>query len=101
MTSALTSTQHIELTERRAAHNYHPLPVVLNHGEGAWVTDLEGERYLDCLAGYSALNFGHRHPRLIARAQQQLSRLTLTSRAFYNDQLGPSRMLWATWSARR
>ena len=89
MTSALTSTQHIELTEQRAAHNYHPLPVVLNHGEGAWVTDLEGERYLDCLAGYSALNFGHRHPRLIARAQQQLSRLTLTSRAFYNDQLGP------------
>ena len=89
MTHALTSTQHIELTERRAAHNYHPLPVVLNHGEGAWVTDLVGERYLDCLAGYSALNFGHRHPRLIARTQQQLSRLTLTSRAFYNDQLGP------------
>jgi ornithine--oxo-acid transaminase len=89
MTSALTTTQHIELTERRAAHNYDPLPVVLNHGEGAWVTDLEGERYLDCLAGYSALNFGHRHPRLLARAQQQLSRLTLTSRAFYNDQLGP------------
>jgi ornithine--oxo-acid transaminase len=89
MTNALTSTQHVELTERRAAHNYHPLPVVLNHGEGAWVTDLEGERYLDCLAGYSALNFGHRHPRLIARTQQQLSRLTLTSRAFYNDQLGP------------
>jgi ornithine--oxo-acid transaminase len=89
MTHALTSTQHIELTERRAAHNYHPLPVVLNYGEGAWVTDLEGERYLDCLAGYSALNFGHRHPRLMARTQQQLSRLTLTSRAFYNDQLGP------------
>ncbi len=89
MTNALTTTQHIELTERRAAHNYHPLPVVLTHGEGAWVTDLEGERYLDCLAGYSALNFGHRHPRLIARTQQQLSRLTLTSRAFYNDQLGP------------
>ena len=89
MTNALTSTEHLELTERRAAHNYHPLPVVLYHGEGAWVTDLEGERYLDCLAGYSALNFGHRHPRLIARTQQQLSRLTLTSRAFYNDQLGP------------
>ena len=89
MTNALTSTQHLELTERRAAHNYHPLPVVLTHGEGAWVTDLEGQRYLDCLAGYSALNFGHRHPRLIARTQQQLSRLTLTSRAFYNDQLGP------------
>ena len=88
-TRDLTSAQHIELTERRAARNYHPLPVVLAHGEGAWVTDVEGRRYLDCLAGYSALNFGHLHPRLVARAQQQLDRLTLTSRAFYNDQLGP------------
>ena len=58
-------------------------------GEGAWVTDVEGRRYLDCLAGYSALNFGHFHPRLVARAQEQLGRLTLTSRAFYNDQFGP------------
>ena len=89
MTDDLTSAQHIELTERRAAHNYHPLPVVLSHGEGAWVVDVDGKRYLDCLAGYSALNFGHRHPRLVARAQHQLGRLTLTSRAFYNDQLGP------------
>ena len=89
MTDDLTTAQHIELTERRAAHNYHPLPVVLSHGEGAWVVDVDGKRYLDCLAGYSALNFGHRHPRLVARAQQQLGRLTLTSRAFYNDQLGP------------
>jgi ornithine--oxo-acid transaminase len=80
---------HIEQVERYAAHNYHPLPVVLCHGEGSWVTDVEGNRYLDCLAGYSALNFGHGHPRLVARAQEQLSRLTLTSRAFYNDQLGP------------
>jgi ornithine--oxo-acid transaminase len=80
---------HIELTEGYAAHNYHPLPVVLAHGEGAWVTDVEGRRYLDCLAGYSALNFGHGHPRLLARAHEQLDRLTLTSRAFYNDQLGP------------
>ncbi|WP_235950296.1 ornithine--oxo-acid transaminase [Phycicoccus flavus] len=77
------------LTERYAAHNYHPLPVVLSHGEGAWVTDVEGRRYLDCLAGYSALNFGHGHPRLLARAHAQLDRLTLTSRAFYNDLLGP------------
>jgi ornithine--oxo-acid transaminase len=89
MKGDLTSAQHIELTERRAAHNYHPLPVVLAHGDGAWVTDVDGRRYLDCLSGYSALNFGHRHPRLVARAQQQLDRLTLTSRAFYNDQLGP------------
>ena len=63
-------TAHISLVERYAAHNYHPLPVVLTHGEGAWVTDVEGRRYLDCLAGYSALNFGHGHPRLVARAQR-------------------------------
>lgn len=88
-TAPLSSAEHIALTERWAAHNYHPLPVVLSHGEGAWVTDIDGERYLDCLAGYSALNFGHRHPRLVARAEEQLHRLTLTSRAFYNDQLGP------------
>lgn len=80
---------HIELNEAYAAHNYHPLRVVLSGGEGAWVTDVEGHRYLDCLAGYSALNFGHAHPRLVARAREQLGRLTLTSRAFYNDQLGP------------
>ena len=80
---------HIALTEAYAAHNYHPLRVVLSSGEGAWVTDVEGRRYLDCLAGYGALNFGHSHPRLVARAHEQLGRLTLTSRAFYNDQLGP------------
>jgi ornithine--oxo-acid transaminase len=83
------SLEHIDLTERWAAHNYRPLPVVLSSGEGAWVTDVEGNRYLDCLAGYSALNFGHGHPRLLAVAHEQLDRLTLTSRAFYNDQLGP------------
>ena len=87
--SADPTGHHIELTETYAAHNYHPLPVVLAAGEGAWVTDVEGRRYLDCLAGYSALNFGHGHPRLVARAAEQLHRLTLTSRAFYNDQLGP------------
>jgi ornithine--oxo-acid transaminase len=70
------------------AHNYQPLPVVLATGEGAWVEDVEGRRYLDLLAGYSALNFGHRHPRLIAAAERQLGRLTLTSRAFHNDLLG-------------
>ena len=80
---------HIELTERFAAHNYHPLPVVLAEGDGVWVTDVDGNRYLDCLAGYSALNFGHSNPRLVARAQAQVAKLTLTSRAFFNDQLGP------------
>jgi ornithine--oxo-acid transaminase len=72
--------------ERWTAHNYHPLPVVIAEAAGAWVTDVDGRRYLDCLAGYSALNFGHRHPALIAAAQAQLERLTLTSRAFLHDQ---------------
>ncbi len=72
--------------ERWTAHNYHPLPVVISSAEGAWVTDIDGKRYLDCLAGYSALNFGHRHPTLIAAAHAQLDRLTLTSRAFVHDQ---------------
>ncbi|TWG92045.1 ornithine--oxo-acid transaminase [Nocardioides sp. J9] len=71
--------------EARTAHNYHPLPVVLRDGEGAWVTDVDGRRYLDFLAGYSALNFGHGHPRLLAAAHAQLDRLTLTSRAFVHD----------------
>jgi ornithine--oxo-acid transaminase len=71
------------------ANNYHPLPVVIAEAHGAWVTDVEGRRYLDALAGYSALNFGHGHPDLVAAAQAQLSRVTLTSRAFHNDQLGP------------
>jgi ornithine--oxo-acid transaminase len=72
--------------EQWTAHNYHPLPVVIAEAEGAWVTDVDGRRYLDCLAGYSALNFGHRHPRLIGAAHAQLDRLTLTSRAFLHDQ---------------
>src|SRR5580658_2090715 len=72
-----------------SAHNYHPLPVVISSAEGAWVTDVEGRRYLDLLAAYSALNFGHRHPRLVAAAQQQLERVTLVSRAFEHDQFGP------------
>lgn len=74
--------------EAAVAPNYDPLPVTLVNGAGAWVTDDHGRRYLDFLAGYSALNFGHGHPRLVAAAQDQLDRLTLTSRAFRNDQLG-------------
>ncbi|HEY0815547.1 MAG TPA: ornithine--oxo-acid transaminase [Pseudonocardia sp.] len=80
---------HTRLVDEHSAHNYHPLPVVLSHGQGAWVTDVEGRRYLDFLAGYSALNFGHGHPDLLAAAHRQLDRVTLTSRAFGNDQLGP------------
>ena len=75
--------------ERFGAHNYLPLPVVLSAGEGVWVHDVDGRRYFDALSAYSALNFGHRHPRLVAAAAAQLGRLTLTSRAFHNDQLGP------------
>ncbi|MFT4233435.1 MAG: ornithine--oxo-acid transaminase [Microbacterium sp.] len=71
------------------AHNYHPLPVTVSSGTGVWVTDVEGKRYLDLLAGYSALNFGHRHPALITAVEEQLGRLTLTSRAFDNDRLEP------------
>jgi len=72
-----------------SAHNYHPLPVVIAEAEGAWVTDVGGRRYLDLLAAYSALNFGHRHPRLVAAAKRQLDRVTLVSRAFEHDQFGP------------
>jgi ornithine--oxo-acid transaminase len=79
----------IALAEQRSAHNYHPLPVVVAEASGSWVTDVEGRRYLDCLAAYSALNFGHRHPDLVAAARAQLDRVTLTSRAFHSDQLGP------------
>lgn len=81
--------EHIELVERFAAHNYHPLPVVLSRGEGVWVEDVEGKKYLDMLASYSALNHGHRHPKILKAINEQLNRLCLTSRAFHNDQLGP------------
>ncbi len=81
--------EHLHLADRYVAHNYYPLPVVLAEAEGAWVRDADGRRYLDCLAGYSALNFGHRHPALLRAARDQLDRVTLTSRAFHNDQLGP------------
>ncbi len=77
------------LADAYSAHNYHPLPVVIAKAEGAWVTDVEGRRYLDLLAAYSAINFGHRHPRLVAAAQRQLERVTLVSRAFEHDQFGP------------
>lgn len=79
----------IDLETRLGAHNYKPLDVVLTRGEGAWVTDIEGNHYLDCLAAYSAVNQGHCHPRILAALVEQAQRLTLTSRAFRNDQLGP------------
>ncbi|MDQ1576209.1 MAG: ornithine--oxo-acid transaminase [Microbacteriaceae bacterium] len=79
----------IALEEEHTAHNYHPLPVVVAAGDGAWVTDIDGRRYLDCLAAYSAINFGHSNPILLDAARAQLDRITLTSRAFHNDRLGP------------
>jgi ornithine aminotransferase len=79
----------IRVDEHYAAHNYSPLPVVAASAEGAWITDVEGRRYLDCLAAYSAVNFGHCHPEIIAAAHAQLDTVTLVSRAFHSDRLGP------------
>ena len=76
-----TAMKIIRGEDEHLAHNYSPLPVVVAEGEGVWVTDVEGKRYLDLLSAYSALNFGHRHPALVAAATEQLGRLTLTSRA--------------------
>ncbi len=87
MTETITAPE--ELTAQYSAHNYAPLPVVAAEASGIWVTDIHGRRYLDMLAGYSALNFGHRHPRLVSAAKRQLDRVTLVSRAFDHDQFGP------------
>jgi ornithine--oxo-acid transaminase len=84
-----TAIDYLSEVDRYSAHNYHPLPIVLERAEGAWVWDVEGKKYLDCLAAYSAVNQGHRHPTIIAAAKAQLDRITLTSRAFHNDQMGP------------
>lgn len=85
----VTSSDYVALDEHYGAHNYHPLPVVIAEASGAWMTDVDGRHYLDFLAGYSALNFGHRNPELTAAAVEQLHRVTLTSRAFHHDQFGP------------
>ena len=83
-----TSNDVINKTEKFGAENYHPLPVVLARGEGVWVWDLEGKKYMDMLSAYSALSHGHLHPRIMKALTDQAARLTLTSRAFHNDQLG-------------
>ncbi|MFD0693140.1 ornithine--oxo-acid transaminase [Paenibacillus sp. GCM10027628] len=78
----------IEQTERFGAHNYHPLPIVISRADGVWVEDPEGNRFMDMLSAYSALNHGHRHPKIIQALKDQADKVTLTSRAFHNDQLG-------------
>jgi ornithine--oxo-acid transaminase len=83
----MNTQEYIELEDRHNAHNYKPLDVVLERGEGVWVWDVEGRRYLDCLSSYSALNQGHNHPRIRKVMEEQAARLTLTGRAFRNDQL--------------
>ena len=85
----LSAQDFIALEERYGAHNYHPLDVVLTKGQGVWVWDVEGRKYLDCLAAYSAVNQGHNHQRIVAAMIEQAHRIALTSRAFRNDQLGP------------
>ena len=83
----MKTSEYIALSDRYGAHNYKPLDVVIERGEGVWVYDVEGNRYLDCLSAYSALNQGHVHPKILATAMEQAQKLTLTSRAFRNDQL--------------
>lgn len=86
--SGSPTARFIRDEDEHVAHNYAPLPVVVQSAEDVWVTDVEGRRYLDLLSAYSALNFGHRHPELVSAAVEQLGRVTLTSRAFHNDRLG-------------
>ena len=90
MTDTITASQQaIDLEDQYGAHNYHPLPVVLTRGEGVYLWDVEGQRYYDFLSAYSAVNQGHCHPKIVDALVQQAQQLTLTSRAFYNDVLGP------------
>lgn len=84
-----TAQDFINEVSQVSAHNYHPIPVVISRGEGVWVWDVEGKKYIDMLSAYSAVNQGHRHPKIIAAAKKQMDVLTLTSRAFHNDQMGP------------
>ena len=81
------TTEFVALEEKWGAHNYHPLDIVIERGEGPWLYDVEGKRYLDCLSSYSAVNQGHCHPRILETMRAQAERVTLTSRAFRNDQL--------------
>ncbi|MFB3161287.1 ornithine--oxo-acid transaminase [Neobacillus sp. 179-J 1A1 HS] len=89
MAAEMKTEQLIEQTEKYGANNYHPLPIVISRAEGIWVEDPEGNKYMDMLSAYSAVNQGHRHPKIIQALKDQADKVTLTSRAFHNDQLGP------------
>ncbi|MDQ0198834.1 ornithine--oxo-acid transaminase [Neobacillus ginsengisoli] len=89
MAAAGNTNKLIEQTEKYGARNYHPLPIVISSAEGVWVEDPEGNKYMDMLSAYSAVNQGHRHPKIIQALKDQADRVTLTSRAFHNDKLGP------------
>jgi ornithine--oxo-acid transaminase len=89
MDKMMRASSFISVEEKYGAHNYNPLDVVLERGEGIWVWDVDGNQYLDCLSAYSAVNQGHCHPKIMEAMIAQLHKLTLTSRAFRNDQLGP------------
>jgi ornithine--oxo-acid transaminase len=88
LSSPLSSGEIFKREDKYGAHNYHPIPVALSKGEGVYVWDVEGKRYLDFLSAYSAVNQGHCHPKIIAAMKKQVDNITLTSRAFYNDVLG-------------
>ena len=90
--------EFVELEDRYGAHNYHPLDVVIERAQGVWVYDVEGKRYLDCLAAYSAVNQGHCHPKILKTLKEQAEKVTLTSRAFRREALF-SRAQTAIWSA--
>jgi ornithine--oxo-acid transaminase len=83
----MNAKEYIEIEDKFGAHNYHPLDVVIERASGVWVWDVEGNKYLDCLAAYSAVNQGHCHPRIVKALKEQADKVTLTSRAFRNDQL--------------
>lgn len=89
MNLSAATRQYIDLEEKYGAHNYHPLPVVLSRGKGCYVWDVDGKRYFDFLSAYSAVNQGHCHPKIVRALKEQAEKLCLTSRAFYNDTLGP------------
>ena len=84
----MTSREYMEIEDQYGAHNYYPLDIVVERAEGVWVYDVEGKKYMDCLSAYSALNQGHCHPRILKALNDQAQKVTLTSRAFRNDQLG-------------